>query len=417
MKIQSVKAREILDSRGIPTIETEITLADGSIGIASVPSAGLKGKNEAIELRDNDPKRFNGQGVLKAVANVNEIIGPQIIGKDASYQGQLDQFLIQLDGTKDKSKLGGNTLLSVSQAVCEASAVSYKMPTYVYLWEKYQLSGKNSPLPGPIFNLISGGRHGSNNLDFQDFQIILSTRKNYHDALKAGEEIYQQLRKVLIYRGATYSVGEDGGYTPKLFTNLDALEIILEAISQTDFQINKDIFLGLDVAANNFFKDNQYQIKDRIQPFTTEEFIRYFMNLNNEYHLFSLEDPLQSEDWEGWQKLQNNLQDKTLIIGDDLLTTNLARINKASELNACNGIIIKPNQLGTISETIEIIKVCRSKGWKIVISHRSGETNDDFIADFACGVGADYSKFGAPARGERVAKYNRLLKIADDILK
>lgn len=417
MRITKIEAREILDSRGFPTIETEVILADGSLGVASIPSDGMRGKDEAIELRDNDPKRFHGYGVLQAVKNVNEIIAPRLINFDAAYQGKIDQFLISLDAILNKSKLGSNALLSVSQAVLEASAASYKLPIYTYLWQKYQLADKNTPLPGPIFSLINGRGHGSNNLDFQDFQIIPSRRKNYHDVLKAGEEIYQALRNILIYRGATFSVGDDGSYNPKLFTNLDALEILLEAITETGYEINSDIFLGMDVDADNFYNNGFYKIRDRTQPFSRDEMIKYYQNLNSQYHLFSISDPLMSDDWDGWEDLEKKIGEFTLIIGDDLLTSSKKRIKKAFEKSVCQAILIKPTQLGTISETVEIIKICRRQGWKIIVSNCLGETNDDFIADFSCGMGADYSKFGAPARGERVAKYNRLLKIADDIRK
>jgi enolase len=415
MKIKAVKAREILDSRGNPTIETEVYLEDGSLGVASVPSGSSKGKHEAFELRDGDPARLNGMGVLKAIGYINTLIGPKIINQDAAYQGQIDQFLINLDGTRQKTRLGANTLLSVSQAVLEASAASYKIPIYQYLQGKYQLADKNLRLPIPIFNLINGGKHGTGNLDFQEFHVILSSRKSYHEALAGGEEIYQVLKKVLRQRGVGYGVGDEGGFTPKLFTNMDALEILMEAIESAGYQFSRDVFLGIDVAANSFYKNGRYTFRDRNQPFNGKEMIKYYFDLNNEYHLVSLEDALYEDDWEGWMELTSTIGKNTLIVGDDLLSTNKERVQKAMTKKACTAILIKPNQVGTITETIEVIKLARETNWKVIVSHRSGETNDDFIADFAVGIGADYTKFGAPARGERVTKYNRLLKIEEEI--
>jgi len=414
-KIAKVYAREILDSRGTPTIETTIWLDNGYAGTAAVPSGSSTTKHEAVELRDNDPHRFHGLGVLKAINNVNQVIAPKIIGLDPSQQTTLDQTLINLDGTSNKAKLGGNTLLSVSEAALKAAAAHFKLPIYQYLIKKYQLVKDLKRMPNPTFNIINGGAHGAGNLDFQEFHVIPSIRFPYHQALEIGAEIYHSLEKTLKRRRAIHSVGDEGGFAPNLFTNLDALEVILEAINQTEHKFAQDVFLGLDVAASWFYKNKQYQIKDRAQPYNTKELIAYYIQLNREYRLFSLEDPLEENDWDGWAKLTTDLSSDTLIVGDDLLSTNKNRVQKAIEKKACNAILVKPNQIGTISETIEVIKVCRQAGWKIIVSHRSGETNDTFIADFAVGVGANYTKFGAPARGERVAKYNRLLAIESQL--
>lgn len=415
MKIKKIEAIEILDSRGNPTIETEVVLEDGSAGVASLPSGALVGNYEVFELRDNDPNRFGGLGVLKAVLNVNQIIAPKLIGRDAAYQSKIDKLLEELDTTSNKSKLGGNATLSVSQAVLEASAASYKMPIYSYIQKKYQINKRPDKLPCPIFNVINGGKHGAGNLDFQEFHIIPSSRKTYSQALQCGQEIYTTIGKVLIYRGAIHSVGVEGGYAPNLFTNMDALEIITEAIEQTKHTFTQDFFLGLDVAADFFYQNNKYTIKDRAQPFSQQELLEYYSSLNNEYHLFSLEDPLDKEDWRGWHNITDSLGDNTIIVGDDLLCTNKSRVKKAIDKKACTAILIKPNQRGTITEVIEVVDLAKKAGWNIIVSHRSGETNDDFIADFAVGIGADYVKFGAPARGERVAKYNRLLKIESQL--
>jgi enolase len=414
-QVSSIKAREILDSRGQPTIEVTVVLDDNSVGISSAPAGTSIGKAEAVELRDQDPARFDGMGVLKAVAAVEQKISPALEGQEVSYQNKVDQILINLDGTPQKSNLGANTMIATSQAILKAAAASYKMPVYAYLWAKYQLADRNTPLPTPIFNLINGGKHGAANLDFQEFHIIPSSRFNFSLALKAGVEIYQALKKALIYRKAIHSVGDDGGFTPNLFTNLDALEVIREAINNTSYQFNTDIFLGLDVAANQIYKSGKYFIKDRAQAFAREEFISYYEELNKEYHLLILEDPLEEDDWTGWKNLTAVLGRKTVIVGDDLICTNLARAKQAIQTKACNGILVKPNQIGTVTETAQVLKLARDKNWQIIISQRGGETNDDFIADFAVGIGANYTKFGAPARGERVVKYNRLLSITQSL--
>jgi len=414
-KIAKVQAREILDSRANPTIETTVYLDSGHQATSAAPSGSSSSKFEAFELRDNDPDRFNGLGVLKAVNNVNNIIAPKIIGLDPSQQTNLDQTLINLDGTNNKSILGGNAILTVSIASLKASAASFNLPVYRYLAKKYGLNPKNKKIPSPTFNIINGGAHGAGNLDFQEFHIIPSLRYPYHQALQIGTEIYVDLEKTLKRRQAIHSVGDEGGYAPNLFTNLDALEVILETINQTKYKFSQDVFLGLDVAASFFYQNNKYTIKDRAQPYSQKELILYYQQLNQEYHLFSLEDPLASDDWDGWNQLSQQIGSDTLIVGDDLLSTNKILCQKAIDKKSCNAILVKPNQTGTVSETIEVIKLCRQHNWKIIVSHRSGETNDNFIADFAVGIGADYTKFGAPARGERTVKYNRLLAIEAEI--
>lgn len=412
--IKNIKAREILDSRGNPTVECRVELEDEAIGIASVPSGASVGKYEAVELRDNDPTRFKGMGVLKAVANINEIISPQLVGMEARDQLAIDNTLIKLDGTPNKSKLGANATLAVSQGVCEAAAASEKVSNYIHVSHLYGLKPQDFKMPIPTFNLINGGKHGAGNLDFQEFHIIPSIKKTYAEALRMAEEIYQAVKEVLIQQGAIHSVGDEGGFAPNLFTNLDALEVLMRAIGLTSYQFRTDVFLGLDVAAGTFFKDGKYKIRDRTTPMETNEFVEYYRDLYQQYPLLTLEDPIYEDDWDGWLKIAQSLPE-TLIIGDDLLATNKQRIQEAIKRQACSAILVKPNQTGTIGETIEVIKICRKAGWKIIVSHRSGETTDDFIADFAVGVGADYTKFGAPARGERVVKYNRLLEIEEEL--
>ncbi len=411
-KIKFIKAREILDSRGNPTLETRVELEDGAVGIASVPSGASVGKYEALELRDEDPHRFNGMGVLKAVENVNKIIAPRLIGLNADNQLEIDKILIALDGTPNKSKLGANSILSVSQGVCEVAAASEKVNNFEHVSHLYGLKKEEMQMPIPIFNLINGGKHGAGNLDFQEFHIIPSPQKTYSEGLKMAEEIYQSVKKILIRNGAIHSVGDEGGFAPDLFTNSDALEVLTQAIKEAGYEFKKDVFLGLDTAAAFFYKDGRYQIRDRSGPMDVDELIEFYKDLIAQYPLLSLEDPIFEDDWRGWQKIKKALPG-VMIIGDDLLATNKRRVEEAIKLQACSSILVKPNQIGTIAETIEVIKIARQAGWKIVVSHRSGETEDDFIADFAVGVKADYVKFGAPARGERVIKYNRLLEIEE----
>ncbi len=415
-KIKALHAREILDSRGNPTIETTIWADTGHATIASIPSGASTGKYEALELRDNDPKRYQGLGVLTAVSYVNSIIAPQIIGMDPLYQTKIDKLLVEMDGTKNKTRLGANTILSVSQAVCELGALVTSRPIYRYLMEKYQLKSlTGSGMPTPTFNLINGGKHGAgNNLDFQEFHVIPSSRQRFSEALATGDQIYQYVKASLKKRNAVYSVGDEGGYAPNLYSNADALELLVEAISASGLTYGLDIFLGIDAASSNLYTDGKYTIKDKPQPLTTDEMIKFYTDLNQQYKLFLLEDGLREDDFASWTKLTQAIGQNTLVIGDDLLVTNKERLLKAIQTKACNAALVKPNQIGTISETVEVIKIAKDAGMSVVVSHRSGETNDDFIADFAVGVGADYVKFGAPARGERVAKYNRLTAIESE---
>lgn len=414
-KIQKIIAREILDSRGSPTIETNVFLVDGSFGISSVPSGISVGKYEAIELRDRDPQRFGGLGVLTAVNNVNTVIAEKLHDVDASDQRALDNTMITLDGSANKGRLGANALLSVSQAACKAASMSARLPLFSYVAKigaTFGLPPAPAHIPTPLFNILNGGKHGAGNLDFQEFMVIPSTNKTFTQALQMGVAIYNALRDVLIYRNAIHSIGDEGGFAPNLFTNAEAFEVIVEAAKTTGARLGYDVFFGLDAAASYFKKVGGYQLKDRPQPFTTDQLVEYYKTLASTYQLLLLEDGFEEDDWEGWIKLTNSLSESLLIVGDDLLATNKERLAKAITQRAANAILVKPNQIGTISETIEIVKQARAAGFRIVVSHRSGETNDSFIADFAVGIAADYVKFGAPARGERVAKYNRLLEIA-----
>ncbi len=414
-QIKHITAREILDSRGFPTLETTVYLEGGYWGTASVPSGSSLGGYEAVELRDKDMERFKGMGVLKAIDIIQKTITPALIGQEASFQGKIDEILLSLDGTEKKEKLGANTLISVSTAVLKASAQSFNLPVYAYLWQKYKLIKQPLRLPTPCFNLINGGKHGIGNLDFQEYHLVPTSRFSFKQALEVGVEVYQALKKTLIFRNLVHSVGDDGGFTPNLFTNLDAVEIIREAIADTRYKFNIDVFLGLDVAANQFYQGGKYFIKDRAQAFSPEEFFNYYQDLTRQYHTLLLEDPFFEDDWESWQNITELLGKKTVIVGDDLLCTNLKRLQKAIKLKACNGVIIKPLQVGTITEMMAVVKAAKDASWQLIVSQRGSETNDDFIADLAMGIGAQFTKFGAPARGERVSKYNRLLAIEAEI--
>jgi enolase len=413
--IKRIWAREILDSRSTPTIEAACQLDNGALGVYSVPSGASTGTHEALELRDGDTIRYHGKGVLKAVNNINQIIAPALVGGnlDALNQFAVDDILIKLDGTPNKSRLGANSILAVSAAITKAAAAAQNMALYDWVAKLSAAKGIQKPLhiPPPLFNMINGGLHGAGNLDFQEFFVIPASSKSFAEGLRAGSEIYTVIGQSLQRRGAIHSTGDEGGYAPNLFTNADALEILVEAIRQTNYQIGVDVFLGLDVAASTFHNGGYYTIRDKTAPLNEEGMIAYYKEIHNLYHLAILEDPLHEDAWEGWRKVKETLGDQIAIVGDDLLVTSVKRVQKAIQENACNAILVKPNQVGTITETLEVVKLATDANWKIVVSHRSGETNDTFIADFAVGVGANFVKFGAPARGERIAKYNRLSAI------
>lgn len=413
-KLSKLYAHEILDSRADPTVEVVAILESGDYGVASVPSGTSTSAYEAVELRDNDPGRYLGKGVLTAVGHVNNEIATALVGKEIRSVNDIDAQLIKLDGTPEKKHLGSNAIVGVSMAITKALATVAKIPLYKYI---ANIAGNDQILfiPSPVFNMINGGKHGAGNLDFQEFHIIPNKFHSYAASLETGVVIYQTIKRLLARRGAIHSVGYEGGFAPNLFTNLDALEILQESIIETNHKPGIDVELGLDVAANSFYKDGRYTIKDRSSPMDSGEFIDYLRDLNGQYHLRLLEDALSEDDWKAWISLSAELATVTTIVGDDLLATNLTKVKKAITDRACSGAVIKLNEVGTVTEAINITKTVRAANWKIVLTHRSGETNDTFIADFAVGVGADYAKFGAPARGERVAKYNRLLSIETEL--
>lgn len=412
--IQGIYAREILDSRGIPTLEVTLWLDTGGIVATSVPTGTSIGKYEAKELRDNDSNRMLGKGVLTAANYINTYVAPLLIGKDPTAQEEIDTFLVQQDGTNNKGKLGANTTLSISQAIMKAGALSQNMPLYYYIQQKYQMISELT-MPTCIYTLINGGEHGADNLDIQEFQIIPASHIPYSESLNMGVTLYHKLEEVLIIKGAIHSTGLVGGFTPNLYSNSDVFEILVETIKATPYTFTQDVFFGIDVAAEQVFRNGKYTLKDRSAPYTSKELLEYYKKIRDMYNVFCIEDPFQEDDLEMWKAITAELGDTTKIIGDSFLVTNKEKLQKAIENKYCNTALVKPNQVGTITESVNFIKIAQAANWQVIMSHRSGETNDDFIADFAIGIGADYVKFGPPNRGERVAKYNRLTQIDFEI--
>src|ERR1035437_1954150 len=414
-KIKQITAREILNAKGNPTIEATVILSDGATGIASCPTGTSVGTYEAVDLKDNDQARFQGQGVSNAILNIQKEIAPNLIGMDASKQQDIDKKMIDLDGTPNKARLGANATLSVSMAVAKASAKSSVLPLFLYLREFIKKENLPLKIPTPLFNLINGGKHAEDNFDFQEFLVIPATSKSYEESLKMITDIYSSLRKNIETNNLSTLIGDEGGFSPKLASNQDALLLLKRSVDSANLRLGFDVFFGMDAASNNFYSQNAYHIKDKSNSLSAKELIAFYKMLNEQYHFLYLEDGLAEDDWDNWTLLCSELSGETLIVGDDLTTTNPYSLQTALQKKAITGIIIKPNQIGTVIEALAVVEMARENSLKITVSHRSGETNDDFIADFAVAVSADYVKFGAPARGERVAKYNRLLAIEKEI--
>lgn len=412
--IKNIIAKEILDARGLPTIECSLWLDDGRSVTTSVPSGTSTGKYEAKELRDKDPNYMLGKGVSQAINNINTVLAPQLLEKDPTNQTDLDQLMVNLDGTKDKSKLGANAILACSQAILKAGALASNLPLYSYIQQKYQLT-ERLLIPGCIFSMIEGGKHGAENLDIQEFEIIPASHIDYHSALNMAVTIYQKIKEVLMMKGAIHSTGLNGGFTPNLFNNTDAFEIIIESIKATPYTFAQDVFLGADMSAATFHEGGRYSLRDKSQALSAKELAKYYKTLKDLYHVFYIEDPFQEDDEAAWKEFTIDVGATGMVVADKLLVTSLERTTRAINEKLCNSITIKPSQTGTISETIQVIKLAKDSGWQVICSHRSGETTDDFIADLAVGTGVQYVKFGPPNRGERVAKYNRLLVITSEL--
>ena len=413
-KITKIHAREILDSRGNPTVEADVYLESGATACAAVPSGASTGSKEALELRDGDKKRFLGKGVLKAVANVNNIIAKALVGEEADNQEKIDRIMIELDGTPNKSKLGANAILAVSMAILKAAAYDAKMPLFAYIAEKFggAINGKYI-MPVPMMNIINGGAHADNSADIQEFMIMPAGAKNFREAVRMGSEIFHNLKKVLKDKNLNTNVGDEGGFAPTLSSNKEALEAIMAAIGAAGYKAGKDVSIALDPAANEFYKASKYILKKDNLELTGAEMVGYYEKLVSQYPIVSIEDGLAEGDWDNWRLLNKKLGGKIQIVGDDIFVTNPEIIKKGIKEKAANAVLIKVNQIGTVSETVKAVKIAQYAGWRTVISHRSGETEDTFIADFAVGLGAGQIKTGSLSRTDRVAKYNQLMRIEE----
>lgn len=414
-KIKQIIAREILNSQGIPTVETTVILQNNISVTASVPSGVSIGSYEAVEIHDKDPMRFNGMGVLHAVNTVNTILAPKLIGMEVTKQQEIDKTMIELDGTQNKAKLGANSILSISVAVAKAAAQDSVMPLYLYLRQFLSNQKIALSIPVPLFNFMEGGKHGTATTDFQEFHVIPASSKTYAESLQMGSVIYASLENICRLNGLSTLVGDEGGFSPRVASNHDALTLLTEAIEATNYKLGFDIFTGIDAASNTFYSNQQYRIHDKQMSLSSSNMIAYYTELAKQFHLLYLEDGLSEDDWGGWATLTKTLGQELMIAGDDLITTNPYRLQTAIEKKAVSAVIVKPNQIGTVIEALAVVEVARSAGLKIIVAHRGGETNDTFIADFAVGVSADYCKFGALARGERIAKYNRLSQIDNQL--
>jgi enolase len=408
--ITDVFAREILDSRGNPTVEVDVVLEDGTVGRAAVPSGASTGAYEAVELRDGEGERYLGKGVLNAVNNVNSLIAPEIIGMDAANQVELDNLMLELDGTPNKGKLGANAILGVSLASAKACAQYYGLPLYRYI------GGVNAKeLPVPMMNILNGGKHADNNVDIQEFMVMPVGAETFAEGLRMGAEIFHNLRSVLKKKGMSTSVGDEGGFAPNLGSNEEALKVIVEAIQKAGYEAGKDVMLAIDAAATELFKDGKYVLEGEGKTFSSKEMIDYYEDLLSRYPIISIEDGLSEDDWDGWKQMTDRLGKRIQIVGDDLFVTNTEKLAQGIKTGTANSILVKVNQIGTLTETLNAIEMAKKAGYTAVISHRSGETEDSTIADIAVATNAGQIKTGAPSRTDRVAKYNQLLRIEEEI--
>jgi len=419
--IKSIFAYEIIDSRGLPTIEAQLELDNGASVVTSVSGSQGNFPNEPSDIRDEDANRFFGKGVLNSASYINDLIAPKLKGVNPAKLAEIDAWLIKADGTKNKSRLGTNTLLTISQLVAKAGAKDKQVPLYTHLNQIYTSVYKTEividKVPTPIFNMINGGKHANTPMDFQEFQIIPSSSFTFSTAYQKAIELYAELKKVLEYRNATTAIGEEGGFSPNLTTNIDALEILNEAVSQVKMKIGLDMFLGIDFASSFYSKNGLYTVKDKSHSMKSDEYVTFVKSLLDGYSILYAEDPFDVEDWPSWKKLNSSLSSTIYIVGDELIRMNKDRLAYAIKDNSCTSFILKPNQIGTISEVFEIVNLARTNSITYIVAARSSETNDDFIADLSVALQSEFVKFGAPVRGERVAKYNRLWKIERDELK
>ncbi len=409
-RIEDIIARQILDSRGNPTVEVDVILESGHVGSAAVPSGASTGAFEAVELRDGDKSKYNGKGTLKAVENIMNIIAPELIDIDATDQVYIDKLLLELDGTPNKSKLGANATLGVSLAVAHAAANAVGLPLYRYI------GGANArELPVPMMNILNGGAHADNNVDFQEFMIMPVSAPSFSEGLRMGAEVFASLKKVLHSKGYNTAVGDEGGFAPNLKSNEEAFSVIIEAVEKAGYKIGTDILLALDAASTELYKDGKYHLEGEGKTFTSDELIAFYKNWCDKYPIISIEDGMAEEDWEGWKKLTDTLGKKVQLVGDDLFVTNTARLSRGIEKATANSILVKVNQIGTLTETLEAIQMAQRAGYTAVISHRSGETEDTTIADIAVAVNAGQIKTGSLCRSDRIAKYNQLLRIEEEL--
>jgi enolase len=409
--IEEIVAREVLDSRGNPTVEVDVMLISGAVGRAAVPSGASTGMHEAVELRDGDKKRYGGKGVLGAVENVNSIIAQELIGWDATEQVGIDQTLIELDGTPNKGKLGANAMLGVSLAVAKAAAQWAGLPLYRYIG-----GASARTLPVPMMNILNGGKHALDSTDLQEFMVMPAGAPTFAEALRWGAETYHALKAVLKDKGYSTSVGDEGGFAPSLGSNEEAIEVILQAVERAGYKPGKDIFIALDPAASEIFEDGvTYRLKKEGRRLTSEQMVEFFMDWTDKYPIISIEDGLAEDDWESWKLMMERVGDKVQIVGDDLLVTNVKRVEKAIKEKSCNSLLCKVNQIGTLTEAIAAVEMAKRAGWTSVVSHRSGETEDATIADLAVALNTGQIKTGAPCRSDRVAKFNQLLRIEEEL--
>lgn len=415
-KIKKIEAREILDSRGNPTVEVEVGLESGAQGSFMVPSGASTGKHEALELRDGDKDRYNGLGVERAVANVNEKIQKALLGMEANDQKVVDKAMLVLDGTENKTELGANAILGVSIAVCRAAAKELNRPLYRHIAETFKLP-KKLKLPIPMFNIINGGQHSDSGLSIQEYKLVPNGVKKFKEQLRAGSEVFHALQKLLVAEGFSIGVGDEGGFAPKLESNAQALELINLAIEKAGYKKGQEVNVGIDAAASSFFDatEKQYIFKPENVVLSREALVNIYVEWVKKYNVISVEDGLEEDDFDGWAIMNKKLGHDVMNIGDDLLVTNVRRVKMAIAKNACNAVLIKVNQIGTLTETIDCMKLAKKNKLKTVVSHRSGETTDDFIADLAVGAGADFIKSGSLSRGERICKYNRLMRIEEEL--